>query len=289
MLSIFRFRTKKDVGIFTIYVIVFAVILALIPYYFLMSPEIFDAYWRMGVMLAIMGAAPLSLLTGLKLHQISLLRDELRERLAHDALTGAKTRSELRDREPFLTSRPGIVVMMDLDHFKQVNDAHGHAIGDTVLFDLVTALRDLCRPQDDVYRVGGEELLMFFDDANADLGLAITERVREAVSKLSWRVDSSQELTVTLSGGWSYKLPDEPLSEHIKLADGALYRAKRAGRDRFYRATDSAQHYQEGYVSGPPQGQDASLRGAPDEPHGSHSDQLHEAPEAGQSRFGTRG
>jgi diguanylate cyclase (GGDEF)-like protein len=165
--------------------------------------------------------------------------------LAHDDLTGLLTSksffSELR-REAVRAaaeSLPFCVLMMDLDHFKDVNDRYGHLVGSRTLEILGAIIKKALRAGDVAARFGGEEFAAFLLDADYAQGLVAAERVRSAVEKQVFpatRADSTDPgagLRVTLSIGVA-AFPDDATDpiELVELADSALYRAKREGRNR---------------------------------------------------------
>ncbi|HMO55491.1 MAG TPA: diguanylate cyclase, partial [Tepidiformaceae bacterium] len=133
------------------------------------------------------------------------------------------------------------VALFDIDHFKQVNDSHGHLAGDLVLASLGNVLRSAVRAGDIVGRFGGEEFVAFLPGANLDQTAAFAERVRAAIEAA--RVSVSDELTVavTVSAGVA-AIPGcaDSLHEALRIADDRLYAAKRAGRNRI-QFTDEAE------------------------------------------------
>lgn len=165
--------------------------------------------------------------------------------LAHDELTGLLTSksffSELR-REAALAqeeSRPFCVLMMDIDYFKVVNDSYGHLVGSQTLEEMGGVLKGALRAGDVAARFGGEEFAAFLLDADYAQGLVAAERVRSAVEKHVFsavRRGTSGELKthqITVSIGVA-AFPDDARDpiELVELADSALYRAKRDGRNR---------------------------------------------------------
>jgi diguanylate cyclase (GGDEF)-like protein len=159
-----------------------------------------------------------------------------------DGLTGLANRRELdaRLREEYeRASRhhyPLSVAIVDADHFKRVNDGHGHAAGDEVLRRLGALLREGSREIDFVARFGGEEFVLVLPHTNLTQAHAICERLRKAVEAAPWR-DVAPELLVTVSIGIAESGPDpEPSSSgHERLlarADARLYEAKENGRNR---------------------------------------------------------
>jgi diguanylate cyclase (GGDEF)-like protein len=126
--------------------------------------------------------------------------------------------------------RPLAVAMIDIDHFKAVNDEHGHAAGDRVLAAVAQTMRDHLRAEDQLGRLGGEEFLALLPDADAPAATVAAEKLRAAVAAATVEFEG-HELGVTISAGcaaWEGEAPDELL----RRADDALYEAKRGGRDR---------------------------------------------------------
>ena len=154
-----------------------------------------------------------------------------------DPLTGALSRRHflaVAEQELARSRRyaaPLMVLMLDLDHFKRINDQHGHAAGDAVLQDFVLAVRSLLRESDLIGRLGGEEFAVLLPNTEAPGGRALAERIVERVR--ACRVESAgQQLSYTVSIGASC-LSDQPaFPALLDQADIALYRAKAAGRDR---------------------------------------------------------
>jgi diguanylate cyclase (GGDEF)-like protein len=164
--------------------------------------------------------------------------DRLRMVMAHDALTGLPNRDEIQRllekecQRHALSGRAFSVALIDLDHFKRVNDGHGHGVGDQVLASFAQHVQFKLRDIDVVGRWGGEEFLVLLPETTSVLsaGLAL-DRVREHVAhqRLSASVPA---LRVTMSAGVAVHLPGEPLDSLIGRADAALYEAKHAGRNR---------------------------------------------------------
>ncbi|MGN6301450.1 MAG: diguanylate cyclase domain-containing protein [Angustibacter sp.] len=149
-----------------------------------------------------------------------------------DALTGVLNRRGLDTALSAAGAGDGVVVI-DLDHFKRVNDRHGHAYGDTVLVDFARVLRDAVRSGDVVARLGGEEfVLVLRHAASPTVATAVLQRVRE-----SWHRTGHD---VTWSAGTAVVAPSDDPYDTLRRADGALYAAKAAGRNRV--VTDAAPH-----------------------------------------------
>jgi diguanylate cyclase (GGDEF)-like protein len=176
----------------------------------------------------------------LKQDQIFEEYKRLSELSLTDPLTGAYNRRAL---DTFLKSRlsessrhgiPVSCVMFDIDHFKDVNDSHGHHVGDIVLKDISDLVRGLCRQEDALIRYGGEEYLVILFHTPRDGAIIFGERVRECVAEHDFRSGDLQ-IKITISGGIASQPEDELGADPeamIKLADQRLYTAKRNGRDQ---------------------------------------------------------
>jgi diguanylate cyclase (GGDEF)-like protein len=125
---------------------------------------------------------------------------------------------------------PLSVVMLDIDHFKRINDTLGHAAGDAVLRALGDGLRKGVRPSDSIARWGGEEFLLLLPGTRLDGALVVAERTRRAVRDIL--VPGYPELRITASLGVAGMLPQDDAESLVHRADSALYQAKHAGRDR---------------------------------------------------------
>jgi diguanylate cyclase (GGDEF)-like protein len=157
-----------------------------------------------------------------------------------DALTGLQNRRAIDEALPRLIdrSRTGhgllAVAMADLDHFKQINDRHGHGVGDEVLVRLAQLLRGNTRGADLLARVGGEEFIIVFGNTPIERAHDVCERLRQAVAHFPWS-DLAPGLEVTVSVGLVAGAPGDAQQALIGRADAALYEAKRRGRNRVHR------------------------------------------------------
>ncbi|MDD4885471.1 MAG: GGDEF domain-containing protein [Thiomonas sp.] len=164
----------------------------------------------------------------------------LRDLALKDTLTGLYNRraaQELLEREWTAYRQkdlPFCVLMIDIDHFKHINDAYGHAVGDKVLIELAARLRSGTRPSDHVARMGGEEFLVFLPQTEIPSAHAAAERLRQHVA--AWTLEPEQ-LSVTVSIGVAQAAAeDEAFDDLLIRADRALYAAKSAGRNRVHLA-----------------------------------------------------
>lgn len=192
--------------------------------YFLLNPEIHDEEYLNTLM-----------------KQVAFAIDNAR--LFHDAITDGLTglflkryfqiQLDIEMRRAQRSGRDMTLIMSDIDHFKKVNDTHGHLRGDTVLHVVAGTIRGCVRDVDVVARWGGEEIAVIFPDTGAAQALKIAERIREEVGKLSFPHESGVfSVTVslgilTLRGGTALDS-----GEAVRRADAALYRAKERGRNR---------------------------------------------------------
>ena len=124
------------------------------------------------------------------------------------------------------------IAVMDLDHFKVVNDTHGHPEGDHVLRTVTGFCRERLRKYDSMFRYGGEEFLICLPDTGPDEAGALIERLRESLAANPIRLTNGEEIRVTASFGVACLAPDEELDAAIHQADHALLCAKQSGRDR---------------------------------------------------------
>jgi diguanylate cyclase (GGDEF)-like protein len=175
---------------------------------------------------------------------LSARSDRLVERLVSEArvdpLTGLLNRRGFQERMDVELSRalreqsPLAAVAIDIDHFKRVNDDHGHELGDRVLTWLGALIGEQVRAVDVAARLGGEEFVLVLPGADADEAETLAERIRGLVGEAHDRArfGISGELSITVSAGVAAMFAPVDSSELVAAADEALYAAKRGGRDR---------------------------------------------------------
>lgn len=166
--------------------------------------------------------------------------DALCDLSSHDALTGLSNRrsfAQVMERELDRVARSGdvaLLLLVDIDHFKRVNDTHGHLAGDEVLRQVAQRLVDCVRPMDSVARYGGEEFAVVLPNCSHTYGMFVAERIRQAMASTPVSLGGTLELEVSVSVGgayapqWIRSAPDI----WIERADRQLYRAKHEGRNR---------------------------------------------------------
>ena len=186
------------------------------------------------------GGTQLPPMEGGVVNYLQMIVDGLCELSLRDPLTGLANRRHFRavlSREIEIVARSGnsaLLLMLDIDHFKKVNDSHGHLAGDKVLQAVGKCISGCVRPQDTVARYGGEEFAIVMPDCQAAYGESVAERVRQAVAALSIPVSPLMDLQVTVSVGGAFApvWVRSTTDLWIERADTQLYLAKAQGRDR---------------------------------------------------------
>jgi len=175
------------------------------------------------------------------------IREELHFQATHDALTGIWNRKDILDmmrREFEIASRSDCsigVIMLDVDHFKRVNDTHGHLAGDAVLKEVAHRLQQVLRSYDLAGRYGGEEFLIVLPDCDAERIQSCAERIRSAIGDELILAEGSR-LCVTASIGTAILDPRSGTKRTVLAeADAALYKAKNGGRNRVVAAENGPQ------------------------------------------------
>ncbi len=174
--------------------------------------------------------------------RLRVVRDQLKEatRAAEvDALTGLANRAALDRRIEAsitlsrFTGQPECLLMLDIDHFKTVNDTHGHRVGDRVLAEIGACLaRTVIRRSDFVARYGGEEFSVVLSDTDSEQAVSVGERVLRDIRALRVPLEGGGSLSVTASLGLADLRSDDDAPSWIDAADRAMYRAKDEGRDQ---------------------------------------------------------
>ncbi|WP_157964512.1 GGDEF domain-containing protein [Exiguobacterium flavidum] len=172
-----------------------------------------------------------------ELEQHSSLVAEYRKSSHTDFLTGLNNTRRfenlLRRLETQATEKniPCAMLLLDIDHFKQVNDTYGHDAGDAVLVRVAELLRETARESDVVSRNGGEEFSILLPNCRQEEGMLVAERTRKRIELESFLLPDESEINITVSIGIA-SFPEDPVASLPKRADLGLYKAKRSGRNR---------------------------------------------------------
>lgn len=190
---------------------------------------------RLGV--ASIALAPIAVASVMAARNNSLT--ELRHLAEHDPLTGLLNRRTFHQRvseqlaQLASQQKPAAMLMIDIDHFKNINDTYGHAIGDQMLCMVAQRLQQCLRDTDPCGRVGGEEFSVFIPECTQDLLEEVTRRIQRTIAGAIVPLDGQQVVSVTLSIGGTLRNPaSNDMDAMLLLADKALYAAKRGGRNQ---------------------------------------------------------
>lgn len=178
-----------------------------------------------------------------QVRELVMEMSQLSEIAQQDYMTGALNRRgmvEAFEREFNRAERadtPVSVAILDVDHFKKLNDGLGHEAGDKALMHLVRVTRQTLRPTDVLARYGGEEFVIILPETDVEEGIQVMQRVQRDLTKNIFLHDN-QKVLITFSAGVAQRLPKEDQEDVIRRADEAMYRAKHAGRNRVFAAKE---------------------------------------------------
>jgi diguanylate cyclase (GGDEF)-like protein len=170
---------------------------------------------------------------------LRVLAERLDYKARHDALTGELNRAAVIElvTEQLRTKALSLVVL-DIDHFKRINDSFGHPTGDAVIIELVKRLRNALPPEAQLGRVGGEEFTVVLPELDLVAAGAAAEQMRGAVAATPFECASSRQVTASFGVSWSAS--GSSFDQAYARADEALYAAKRGGRNRVELAAPAA-------------------------------------------------
>ena len=202
--------------------------------------EVPFAWWIIGALLPLVISVPVTYLLARQAADIQRLNNELThafeavKRIAEtDHLTGIANRAAFEARVAALHQlASGWFLIVDIDHFKVVNDRNGHAVGDAALVAVARAICDVAGANDVVGRIGGEEFAIFQPTADSASAVATAEAIRQAVAALSVKGKAGRPIALTVSIGLRAG-SGLSIADGLSHADQAMYRAKQDGRDRF--------------------------------------------------------
>lgn len=172
--------------------------------------------------------------------RVNNVEHEMRSLASIDALTGLYNRHTFYSVANHLISLMGrekecvSALFIDIDHFKKVNDKHGHLAGDVVLKDVARHLRESIRTSDTLGRIGGEEFVILLPRTKLEHAAMVGEKIRKAIESRSVQIGPDKHIKVTISVGIATAVSGSSMcvDELIKLADAELYKAKSTGRNR---------------------------------------------------------
>ena len=176
-----------------------------------------------------------------RVKQLEQELEQVSELVREDQLTGALNRrglDDVLDREIKRADRqqtPVSIALLDIDNFKQLNDSLGHQTGDQALVHLIQVIKNALRPTDEVARYGGEEFLIILIDTNLEEAMTTVVRLQRELTKSLFLHNNNRQL-ITFSAGVALHTSGEDPESTIGRADGAMYKAKRAGKNRVFAA-----------------------------------------------------
>lgn len=174
-----------------------------------------------------------------KIKKLEAELDKTTSLVQEDFLTGTLNRRGMEDafEREFAragrTNAPLCVGLLDIDHFKRLNDTYGHDAGDEALIHLVRVVKETLRPTDVIARFGGEEFVIILPETGVEEGMKTMMRLQRELTK-KYFLHKNEKVLITFSAGIAQRLPDESADAIIARADQALYRAKAAGRNRVF-------------------------------------------------------
>lgn len=237
-----RIRTYRAVCMFSLLIIASAVsiselcILAYLSLNDWQTPSVLDLLW-LGCIVPVLAATPASIIMGRMGHDLSGVEQELTVQAETDDLTGLLNRRSFlancdRALEAAQVSGESLALLIiDADHFKQINDHYGHAVGDVALKSIADQLRGAFRRTDHVCRLGGEEFAVLLAETDTETAIQLAERVVKQVGR-SPISDADYVLEVTISCGYADTTIGYDRDALLRAADDALYQAKASGRNR---------------------------------------------------------
>lgn len=159
--------------------------------------------------------------------------EALVRKASHDQMTGLLNRASFLEQVDLLRLMPqsGVLLIIDADHFKRINDRYGHPVGDKALIRISAAIAGAVRKEDIVGRVGGEEFGAFLLGADLHEATLVAQRLRDAVAATEFVVFPDERVSLTVSVGGANARPASLLADLVQRADGCLYEAKRRGRN----------------------------------------------------------
>lgn len=176
-------------------------------------------------------AVPVAVIAARQRRRIYRLNCTLQDMVDHDGLTQLKSRQYLLNNVKVAAQENTVVMMIDVDHFKALNDTHGHQTGDRALQHMARIFADCCRAGDVISRYGGEEFVIVLKESDLSAAALIAKRIRKTLANRPLET-SSGSIVLTVSIGISVLRDNDDMTEALVRADTAMYLAKKKGRDR---------------------------------------------------------
>jgi diguanylate cyclase (GGDEF)-like protein/PAS domain S-box-containing protein len=196
-------------------------------------------YWSIKVPVQLPGQPPALIGFAADVTELHQLKETLKHQAMHDALTGVPNRRAFFDQAERLLSaahrhsQPLSVIMLDIDHFKRINDSYGHYVGDNVLAAVAKHCVSLLRAGDMLGRIGGEEFAILLPQTGLEAAHTLALRICRSLHELSIAIGDANTVSLTASLGVAMlRQEDQTFSNLLERADYALYAAKEGGRDR---------------------------------------------------------
>lgn len=226
-----KLRTERAVWGYASAVILVSLCVTHLILHYGIDPADHAKYWKVASLICVVLGLMLGYFGGKMINKNAILSDELDYLASHDQLTGSYSRRKFFDlcKNPALY--PASLILVDLDHFKKVNDAFGHCGGDTALRHLTTVLGETMRKGDILARLGGEEFIILLPKTPEDAGVAMAWSMLMTLRSSPIEIHE-KSLTLTGSFGVSSITRGEDIDKGVHDADAAMYAAKSKGRNQ---------------------------------------------------------
>lgn len=226
-----RVRTNWDIALWVLILTSISVGVVLFVQWKTLPAWVFAESGFVSAIIAVILAVPMGVFAATTIKRAQENHVDLRRMLDYDALTNVFTRARFyRDVERENINK-GALLMIDVDHFKRVNDTYGHNVGDIALQELCRFLKSATRIDDPVYRLGGEEFVVYLDNIGEERAMRYADRLRHFIEFSHFELDDVKH-KLTISIGVACLNHSDEVDEALRSADEALYAAKKAGRNQ---------------------------------------------------------
>lgn len=196
-----------------------------------LSPEEFHSDVKIHVTLTAVLSSTLFAFAGYQFMRLEFAHQTIENILHYDALTQTLSRRHFFDLQRCIANKSAMIIMIDVDRFKEINDIYGHPVGDVVLAEIGKTLSANLGESDLVARLGGEEFIVYCPEIEEPQAFMKAETLRNKVSQLEFDV-AETPLQVSISAGIARHNGGDPIDQAIVRADAMLYKAKSEGRNR---------------------------------------------------------